>query len=446
MLEPDSQTNPQNSSGNAWLKRADSLVRRVNAGWWFDQVTLALPIAATLAIAGVLYLRATAAPDGWCYAAAAVPLGGSLLYAWLRARGRFIDRRQALVRLDSSLHLDSALSSAAQGVGNWPAIDPADQAVLRWRWARSFLPPLACLVLVGVAVLWPLPPSLIASHAPPPKPANVQALEKILQQLQEEPLIDQQDLATLDRELGKLGNDRDSLYNPSTLEAADHLAKRTSEALSNLARASASASRSLQGALDPNKAGIDRAAQAENLEEALEKLANGAMKADQQLREALKDAAANSMRDLSPEAAQQLQDLLDENQQKFQEMLERLGPGQFPGPGDGMPGGPGEEGNGDPQRPGTGGAEHGEAPPAPLGFHEAERGVEGGRLEGLAPNPNPAAPGELLELRAVKPPDPDGALAPESAGKPSTEGGGGARLWQENLDPDEQRFLGEFYR
>ena len=442
MPDPDPRFIPQNSSGTAWLKRADSLARRVNAGWWFDQVTLALPIAAVIATAAVLYLRAGAVSDGWCYAAGAVPLCGALLYAWQQARGRFIDRRQALVRLDSALHLDSALSSAAQGVGSWPAIEVADQPVLRWRWGRSFLPPMACLTLVGAAVLWPLPPALIASYSPPPKPRNVQALEQILEQLKEESLIDQEDLATLDRELGKLGKDRESLYNPSTLEAADHLAKRTSEALSNLAKASASASRSLQRALDPNKAGKDRAAQAEDLEEALEKLANGAMKADPKLREALKDAAANAMQDLDPEAAQQLQELLEQNQQKFQEMLDQLGPEQLPGQGQGMPG----EAEGDPNQPGKGGPEHADAPPAPLRYHGADRGVEGGKLERLAPNPGAATPGELLELRAVKPPDPDGPYAPESAGKPSTEGGGGARLWQENLDPDEQRFLGEFYR
>lgn len=444
MPEQDTPATTQSAAGSPWLQRADSLARRVNAGWWFDQITLALPIAAVLATAAALYLRVIGAPLAWMYTVAILPIVAAVFYAWMRSRGHFINRQQALVRLESALHLDTALSSAAQGVGRWPAISPENRPVLRWRWQRSFLPPFVCLALVGAAILWPLPPALIAGNAPPPKPRNVQALEKVLERLKEEELIAQEDLATLDRELGKLGKDSKSLYNPSTLEAADHLASRTSEALSNLANASATASRSLQGALDPNKGAKQRAAQAEELEEAIKRMANGAMKADPKLREALKDAAAKAMQDLDPEAAQQLQDLLDQNQQKFEEMLDQLAPDQVPGDGQGQPGeGEGEQ-EGD--RPGQGGPEHGEAPPAALRFHGAERGVEGGKLEGLAPNPGASAPGELLELRAVKPPDPDGPVAPESAGEPSTEGGGGARLWQENLDPDEQRFLGEFYR
>ncbi|MFT5107149.1 MAG: hypothetical protein ACI9UA_002778 [Pseudoalteromonas tetraodonis] len=432
------------SQGGAdWLRRADALARRVNFGWWFDQLALALPIAAVLSMAGVLYLRTLDLAAVWVWAMAIAPVLVAAGFSFWRARTRFIGRRQALVRLDSSLGLDSALSSASQGVGNWPAMEPAARLVLRWRWERSFLPPLVSLVLVAVAALWPLPTALLASHSPAPNPRNVEALEKILEQLKEEPLVEQEDVATLDRELGKLGKDTESLYNPSTLEAADHLAKRTSEALSNLAKASASASRALQGALDPNKSAKDRAAQAEQMEEAIKKMANGALKADPQLREALKDAAANAMQELDPEAAQQLQDMLEQNQQQFEEMLNELAPDLMPGMGDGQePGDPGEN-----QQPGDGGAEHGEAPPSPLRFHGADRGVEGAKLEPLAPNDGTASsPGELLELRAVKPPDPDGPTSVESAGEPSTEAGGGARLWQENLDPDEQRFLGEFYR
>ena len=445
---------PQSSSaGIPWLNRADALARRVNAGWCFDQITLALPIAAVVSTAGVLYLRAISAHGAWVWTIALVPIIAAFGFAWWRARTRFIDRRQALVRLESSLHLDTALSSAAQGIGRWPQMDLEVKPVLRWRWGRSFFPPAVGLALVAAAILWPLPPELIAGNAPPPKPRSVQALEQVLEQLKEEPLIAQEDLATLDRELGKLGKDPESLYKPSTLEAADHLAKRTSEALSNLAKSSASARRALQGALDQNKGAKDRADQAEQLENAIKKLANGAMKADPKLREALKDAASKAMQDLDPEEAKKLQEMLEQNQQKFEELLEKLAPDVFPGQGEGDQPGPGEPGFGEDgeedgdQRPGRGGPEHGEAPPSPLRFHGEDRRVEGGNLEALPANPDAAGvPGELLELRAVKPPDPDGPTAPESAGKPATEAGGGARLWQENLDPDEQRFLGEFYR
>ena len=436
-------TQSRGGSGSEWLRRADGLARRVNFGWCFDQLALAVPLAGVLATAAVLFSRAAGLADLWVYAFAIVPLVVAGVISWRRAKRHFIGQREALVRLESSLDLDSALSSASQGIGRWPELAPLDQPVLRWRWGRSFVPLILCLALVVTAMLWPLPQSVLAGNRSAPKPRNVQALEKVLEKLREEPLVAQEDLATLERDLGKLGKNPGALYKPSNLEAADHLAKRTAEALSNLADSSATASRALQGALDPNKGAKARAEQAEKLEEAIKKMANGAMKADPKLRDALKDAAGKAMKDLDPGAAQQLQDMLKENQEKFEEMLNDLAPDLMPGMGD-QPG----EGEPDPDGPpGGDGPDDGDAPPTPLRFHGNERGVEGGKLESLAPNPEAAAiPGELLELRAVKPPDPDAPAGAEAAGRPSTEAGGGARLWQENLDPDEQRFLGEFYK
>ncbi len=183
---------------------------------------------------------------------------------------------------------------------------------------------------------------------------------------------------------------------------------------------------------------------AEELEAAVRQMANAAMQAPPRLREVLKDVAGHRLQELDPAAAEQLQAMLDHNQQQFQKMLEQLAPGQFPGTGR-----PGDAGNGEPGEGGqlgSGGQEHGAAPPSPLQFHGDERAVDGGKLEGLSPSASTSPPGELLELRAVRPPDPGASQGIESAGNVRHESGGGARLWKENLDPDEQRFLGEFYR
>ena len=446
MLDQDQPTNPNCPTATDWDRVADSLARRVNWGWCIDRLVLALPIAAAVGTALVLYLRALGLAGAWIGLAAALPIVLALIYSWLRARRRFVGRRQALVRLESALQLDSALSSAAQGVASWPPLPAAARAVLRWRWERSFLPPACSVLLVAAALLWPLQPEMLARNSRAPRPRNLEALEKVLEQLKQAPLIAQEDLSTLDREIGRLKNAPGSLYNPSTLEAADHLAKRSAEALANLAKWSAAASRALQAAIDPQAGGKVRAKQADELEAAIAKMTSGAMKADPAMRDALKQAADNGMQGLDEASAKSLQELLEQNQQKFQELMEQLAPNLLGGAG-GEPQGAGEgdpEGDGD--RPGAGSAQHGDAPPAPLRFHRADRGFEGGKLEGLAPNPVAAAPGDLLELRAVTPPDPDAPAGPENAGSPSREGGGGARLWQENLDPDEQRFLGEFYR
>jgi len=450
---PKQEQSVINAVGSAWLKRADRLARRVNLAWWTDQLGLVLPIAAVASTACVLLLRAYEVNWLVIAACAFLPVVGACVFAWWKSRGKFINRSQALVRIESALSLDTSLSTASRGVGRWPALPKEETTILHWRWGRSFLPPIFSVLLVAAALLWPLPANLMAGNAGPPKPRNLQALERVMEQLKDQEMVDPEDLAALERELEKLGKDPDSLYKPSTLEAADHLARRTSEALSNLAQASASAGQALRGKPGAKQAGEDRAAQAEELEKAMKRMADGAMKANPKLRDKLKEAAKQAMKELDPEAAKDLEKMLKENQKKFEDMLNDLG--EMPMPGEGEPGepgqgdqpgdqpAPGEEGDGNPL--GRGGDEHGDAPPSPLSFSlEARKETDGGKLQPLAPNGDEALAGELLELRAVQPPAPEGEAKTEGAGT-GAEAGGGSQIWRENLTPEEQRLLGKFY-
>ncbi len=131
MLDPDPPAPPTSPAATAWLSRAQALARRVNLGWCVDQLVVALPVTAAVATALVLYLRMAGIAAGWVFLTAVLALLGAAIYAWQRAKNRFIDRRQALVRLESALHLDAALSSASQGIGSWPEMRSArDRAAL----------------------------------------------------------------------------------------------------------------------------------------------------------------------------------------------------------------------------------------------------------------------------------------------------------------------------
>ena len=111
---------------------------------------LFLPWVVGLGVAfsvGILALR-TAGVDPRLAAipAAAVALLGAVT-ALVRARPKFLSADEALVRLDADLGLRNRLTSAREGVGEWPA--PREDAVLalRWKWPVLLRPPAAALAL-----------------------------------------------------------------------------------------------------------------------------------------------------------------------------------------------------------------------------------------------------------------------------------------------------------
>ena len=160
-----------------WLQRARREALRFNLGWWLQ---LFLPWVFGLGIlssVGILALR-TANQGIWGLAiAAALAAFAGMLSALLVARGRFLSPSEALVRLDADLRLHNRLSSAAQGVGDWPSPQSHASLALRWDWASLLRPPLIAIALVLAATVVPLPESRSKSVAAAAEPPSWQAVQ-----------------------------------------------------------------------------------------------------------------------------------------------------------------------------------------------------------------------------------------------------------------------------
>ena len=111
-----------------WLRRARREALRFNLGWWVQMFLPWIIAAGVIAAIAVLALRSAnqqAAPAA--LAAAGIILLGTIA-ALIIARKKFLTRGEALTRLDADLSLKNRLTSAAEGIGEWPATRPAAKA------------------------------------------------------------------------------------------------------------------------------------------------------------------------------------------------------------------------------------------------------------------------------------------------------------------------------
>lgn len=109
---------------SAWLKLASKTRWKVNLGWWLSHMMPMLVIAAISGFVLILIFRSRGAvvesQQVWRWALATVGLLS--VVAGLIARRRFISLSQAWVRLESGMRLNNALTMAAEGRSNWPAM------------------------------------------------------------------------------------------------------------------------------------------------------------------------------------------------------------------------------------------------------------------------------------------------------------------------------------
>jgi hypothetical protein len=105
-----------------WMQQAMRLSRRINLAWFLDGFAGPLLIAAVIGSVLVLGVRREL-PE-----LHSAILGGSLaalflimgLIIFIRARKRFESPDQALVRIEASQKMNSALSAASAGILPWP--------------------------------------------------------------------------------------------------------------------------------------------------------------------------------------------------------------------------------------------------------------------------------------------------------------------------------------
>ncbi|HEU4678351.1 MAG TPA: hypothetical protein VFS35_02445, partial [Terrimicrobiaceae bacterium] len=218
-----------------WLTRARREALRFNVGWW---VQFFLPWVFGLGIVGsvcVLGLRTfNYGLRGVFIVALMVVLAGMVVSHFL-ARKRFLSTPESLARLDADLGLHTRLSSANQGVGDWPAPRPQARLALRWHWTRLLAPPLVAMALVVAALFIPLPKGQSKPASPGAAPPSWDTIQTRLDALEQSDIVQAEALEAYRKSLDALRNQPpEQWFGHESLEASDQLREQVEQSAGKL--------------------------------------------------------------------------------------------------------------------------------------------------------------------------------------------------------------------
>jgi len=434
-----------------WEGRARRVVRRVNVAWWLSAF---LPLTVALCAGGaavVLVARRHGLPLDPVFAALGVALGGGALVAWWFTRARRFSTADALVRLDLAGGLDARLA-AAGALGVWPPPTPVDDG-LRWRLGPLVGPPATALLLLAAAAVIPVTPAAAPRGEDVVEPLAWAEVESRVAALEQADLFEPQALEALRSDLAELrAQPRETWYGHASLEAADHLAERLSQALGGLGPDLARAERGLQALAElSGSARSDALARAEEeVHAAVPGLGSGAVPLRSDLLGQLRGLDYHS---LSRDDAAALGRALAKGRAAAKaggRNTEGNGSddGEEPCPGSGTGSGSCDrDGRAGRDEPGRGGVTRG-AGAAPLTL-----GAGGELAVPSAVQPLPradldhAALGDVVEQVPLAPDvRPTGKAAPAPAGAVVAGGSGGDTVWRDRVTPEERRFLQRYFK
>lgn len=448
---------------NAWQAQARRVALQVNFAWWLQRFSAPLLVSALIATTSLLWLRRQypAFPTlQWLGILAGIVVVIALVTLFI-ARRDFETPQQSMVRIEAAMRMRSGLSAALAGVAPWPDVPVKVDAGLRWHWKRVLLPPLAAILLLGAGLLVPLH-RLLPSTPTPDQPQAWERTESELARLEEEKVIDQEYIEEVRKKIDDLrAQDPQEWFSHASMEATDNMRKEHRAETKRLEREMSQAAKALETLQkNPQLGEKEKARLANEFDQAMEAMKNGAMKPNPALMEQLKNLDPQQLGQLTPEQMQQLQQNLQKNAEQLQgegqqgeggqgeEWLdELLADGSHPGDkGKGQGQGQGEgEGEGEGDGPGKGGVSRGPGhDPNLLG--KASQDLETGAVEGLkATDLSKARPGDLLELQDGKHDVDTSASKLSGGGDVSDTGKGGDRVWKDSLDPQEQKALKKFF-
>ncbi len=432
-------------------------------GWWLQTMAGPLVFFSLVGTCALLLIRREhpSLPLWQCSLAVAglitLVAGGS----WLLASKYFEKPAQSFVRIEAAMHLRSGLSAALAGVSPWPQAPAKPHAGLTWNWSRVLLAPLAALLMLLAGLFVPV--SVILPNKPAPdEPQAWARTESELQNLEKDTVVDQPYIEEVRKKIEDLrAQDPEEWFGHSSMEATDNMRKEHQAEAKRLERDMSQAAKAL-GSLQKNPATSDQEKQriANEFEQALNGMKNGAMKPNPALLEQLNALDPSKLSQLTPEQLQQMKD----NLEKLADQLDGQGEGE--GEGDGWSdelnadgshpgdkngqgnGGEGEgegEGDGEGDGPGKGGVNRGPGhDPNLLG--KASQDLKTGDMEALKTEDlSKARPGDLLELQDGEHDVDKSATGISGGGDIKGTGKGGDRVWKESLDPQEQKALKKFF-
>ncbi len=443
-----------------WIAQARRVARKVNFAWWLQGFSAPLLLTGLLGTVAILLLRRhDALRPLWHYGSAlAAVLVIAALVTWWLMRRHFESPEQVLVRIEASMRLRSALSAAQAGVAPWPALPAEIHAGIGWHWQRVVFAPLAALLLLSASFLIPIL-KLQANQQAPDEPQAWARTEAELNKLDEEKIVDEEYIEEVRKKIEDLrAEDPQDWFSHSSLEATDNMRKEHKAEKQKLTRAMKQAAKALETLQkNPQMSEPEKARLANEFDQAVESMKNGAMKPNPGLMEKLNGLNPEKLGQLTPEQMQQLKQNMQQNAEKLQSPGEAEGEGEgedwtdelladgtHPGDKPGQGNGEGEELEGG-DKPGNGSVSRGPGhDPNLLG--KASKELNTGKDQALQSRDlSKALPGDLLELQDGKHDIDTSASKVSGGGDVADTGKGGDRVWKESLDPNEQKALKKFF-
>lgn len=452
-------SDPDNNR-SLWEDAARKVARKINLAWWLDRLGAPLVVVALVCSCLILVARREMAVfpmTGGAIAGALllIAVGG---LAWWIARRRFEGRKEALVRLETSMKMRNSLTAARHGVAPWPGVPDKVDDGTRWHWPRLLMPLFAAVFFLMASVLLPVSARTDSDSAPPDEPQSWKDIEADIETLSEDDTVQEKYLDELQERLDELRDqDDEEWFSHSSLEATDALEKAHGAEVENFERNMRHAERALD-ALQKHGDKMSEGARQKlrnEFDEAVQGLNNGAMKPNEELLGKLKELDPDALDNLDPEQLEELKEAMNnaagkcgkrqgggqgQGEDWLDELLEE---GQEGGGGDGPPGQP-QDGPGN--QPGKGGVTRGPGT-APGVLGELGGDVKTGDLEGLEGRDlSRSLPGDLLELRDGEHELDKSEVGIRAGGELENEGKGGDRIWKDALLPDEKKALKDFFK
>lgn len=243
-----------NPASGYWLGRAHRLAFYVNFVWVIERIIPVVIIANLTASCGILILRRQL---DWVepvfYALLGIVALAAIILALVRRKNPFkVD--DALLRLETALHLDNRLTMAQTANGTWPHPMPGEMSeasLYDLRWQRPLVAVMVSFSMLLAALWIPIgaaqPKSPLAED--PSLPLSIGEVEVWIDQLEKADFIEDNALQDLKEAVADLKNrPSDEWFTSGALEAADHLRENTESAIEGLARNMQMVSALLSGA------------------------------------------------------------------------------------------------------------------------------------------------------------------------------------------------------
>ena len=420
-----------------WLRRARREALRFNLGWWVQMFLPWIIAAGVIAAIAVLALRSAnqqAAPAA--LAAAGIILLGTIA-ALIIARRKFLTRGEALTRLDADLSLKNRLTSAAEGIGEWPATRPAAALSLRWKWTSLLWPPALSIALASAAFLIPLPEGIARTTKAAAEPPAWTTTQEKLDALRKDEVVQQESLEELQKSLDALRKQpSDQWFRHESLEAGDHLQTQLGRSLSDLQKNIEQALSVLEASRQIEQSQLQALGQPldDALKQALQGLELGKLPLNQEMLAQLKPLDPSKIRQLSAGEWKKLSE-------KMKACIGTCSGGFCSGDkaGDALLALIlSRQGGGVSRGPGT----------APLALKANETQLGTSNTEAVKNDDlSNAALGDLIGLGTNKHRVDEAAWSgPQTGGAMSSNGRGGEAVWQQGATPDEQEALRRFFK